>query len=118
LFNLTRNLGGAVGLAVINTMMNNRLDLHLARLRESISWGHTRAEEVLAALAGQFQARGSDAELAAVKQMAAIVRREALVFAMSDVFTALTLLFFALLLLIPLTRRPKPAPAGAGGGGH
>lgn len=118
LFNLTRNLGGAVGLAVINTMMNNRLDLHLARLRESISWGHTRAEEVLAALAGQFQARGSDAELAAVKQMASIVRREALVFAMSDVFTALTLLFFALLLLIPLTRRPKPAPAGAGGGGH
>ncbi len=30
LFNLTRNLGGAVGLAMINTIMNKRLDLHLA----------------------------------------------------------------------------------------
>ena len=32
LFNLTRNLGGAVGLALINTVLNARWDLHLARL--------------------------------------------------------------------------------------
>ena len=38
LYNLTRNLGGAVGLAVINTLLNNRLDLHLQRLRESVTW--------------------------------------------------------------------------------
>ena len=30
LFNLTRNLGGAIGLALINTVLNNRMDLHLA----------------------------------------------------------------------------------------
>ncbi len=30
LFNLTRNLGGAIGLAAINTWFNDRLDLHLA----------------------------------------------------------------------------------------
>ena len=34
LFNLTRNLGGAVGLAALNTVLNNRTDLHLARLHE------------------------------------------------------------------------------------
>ena len=39
LFNLTRNLGGAVGLALINTVLNNRMDLHLQRLRESVTWG-------------------------------------------------------------------------------
>ena len=29
LFNLMRNLGGAVGLAVINTVLNERTDLHI-----------------------------------------------------------------------------------------
>ena len=48
LFNLTRNLGGAVGLALINTLMNDRMDLHLARLHESVAWGHQKAEEMLA----------------------------------------------------------------------
>jgi DHA2 family multidrug resistance protein len=32
LFNLTRNLGGAVGLAVINQVLNERTDLHISRL--------------------------------------------------------------------------------------
>ena len=45
LFNLTRNLGGAVGLALINTLLNKRLDLHLARLHEQVTWGRAAAEE-------------------------------------------------------------------------
>ena len=48
LFNLTRNLGGAVGLAVINTVMNKRMDLHLFRLREAVSWGRGVADQTLA----------------------------------------------------------------------
>ena len=39
LFNLMRNLGGAVGLALINTLLDKRMDLHLERLRESVTWG-------------------------------------------------------------------------------
>ena len=39
LFNLTRNLGGAVGLAVITTVLNNRWDLHIERLHEMRSIG-------------------------------------------------------------------------------
>ena len=38
LYNLTRNLGGAVGLALINTVLNDRWDLHLARLHERFTW--------------------------------------------------------------------------------
>ena len=38
LFNLTRNLGGAVGLAALNTVLDNRIDLHFARLHEAITW--------------------------------------------------------------------------------
>ena len=33
LFNVMRNLGGAFGLAVINTLLDKRMDLHLERLR-------------------------------------------------------------------------------------
>lgn len=37
LLNLTRNLGGAVGLAIINTLLSHRSDLHYARLAEHVS---------------------------------------------------------------------------------
>jgi DHA2 family multidrug resistance protein len=117
LYNLTRNLGGAVGLALINSMMNDRMDLHLARLHESVAWGHEKAEEMLANLTFAMADRGSDAGLAATARLAAIVRREALVWAIGDVFTALTVLFLSLVLLTGLMRRPK-ARGGGGGGGH
>ena len=38
LYNLTRNLGGAVGLAGLTTVLNDRTDLHLARLHEAVTW--------------------------------------------------------------------------------
>ena len=37
LFNLMRNLGGAIGLAAINTWFNDRMDLHLQRLHEAVN---------------------------------------------------------------------------------
>jgi MFS transporter, DHA2 family, multidrug resistance protein len=61
-------------------------------------------------------ARGSDAELAATRQLAMIVRRQAEVMAISDVFLALTVVFLGCVSLAALMRRP--AAAGAGGGGH
>src|SRR6516165_7392760 len=47
LFNLTRNLGGAVGLAALTTILNDRTDLHLARLHESLSAAYRPALELL-----------------------------------------------------------------------
>src|SRR6186713_1993257 len=47
LFNLTRNLGGAVGLAVINQVLNERTDLHIVRLQERVHWGNATAVETL-----------------------------------------------------------------------
>jgi len=116
LFNLTRNLGGAVGLALINTVLNNRWDLHLARLHESVTWASDAALEQIAGLTSALAGLGSDAEVAALKQLAALVRREALVMAFADVFYILTFLFLALVIAAPLMRRP--APGGGGGGGH
>ena len=105
LFNLNRNLGGAVGLALINTLLNKRLDLHLARLHEQVAWGHARAEETLAGLAERL-ANTADAELAAVKQLARMVRVQAEVLSFADVFLALSILFASLALFAPLMSKP------------
>ena len=42
LFNLTRNLGGAFGLAAINTLLQSRTDLHVGAARPSTSPGARR----------------------------------------------------------------------------
>jgi DHA2 family multidrug resistance protein len=112
LFNLMRNLGGAIGLAVINTTLNDRLDLHLTRLHESVNWARQPAIEMLDRLTERFQ--GSDAQLMALKQMMGIVRQQAVVMSFADVFLILTLLFVALAALGVIMKRPAPAGAGAG----
>lgn len=114
LYNLTRNLGGAVGLALINTLLNKRLDLHLARLHESVTWSNPQALDTLNGLA-QKLADTADPQLAAVKQLGRMVRVQAEVMSFADVFFALTFLFAALSLFAPLMRKPEH---GAGGGGH
>ncbi|QRG08073.1 DHA2 family efflux MFS transporter permease subunit [Xanthobacter dioxanivorans] len=116
LFNLTRNLGGAVGLAVINTVLNNRWDLHLARLHEHVQWGSAAALERIDSMTAAFSGLGSQAASAGLKQMSLLVRREALVMSFADVFYLLTFLFLALVVATPLMRRP--ARGGGGGGGH
>ena len=113
LYNLTRNLGGAVGLACINTLINDRWDLHLQRLHESVAWGHEQAEATLAALTQAYAAYGSGAAAAATKKLAAMVRGQALVMSLADVFLALTVLFVALAAVTPLMSRPGRPGAGA-----
>ncbi len=116
LFNLMRTLGGAVGLALINTMIDKRMDLHLERLRERVTWGRVVADERFAGMTAALAARGSDAELAATKELALMVRRQAEVMALADVFLALTVIFMACVGLAAFMR--KPVAMGGGGGGH
>ncbi len=105
LFNLMRNLGGAIGLAGINTWFNDRMDLHLARLHEAVNTASIPAAEMLATLSARFQ--GSDAHAMALKELMAIVRRQAAVMSYADVFLMLTVLFLSLAALGLLMKRPK-----------
>ncbi|MDR3492974.1 MAG: DHA2 family efflux MFS transporter permease subunit [Ancalomicrobiaceae bacterium] len=114
LFNLMRNLGGAFGLALINTAIDKRMDLHLSRLHDSIAWGKEAAEETLANLTRQFAPLGSDAGLAALKRLSLLVRRQAEILALADVFVLLTVLFVVLISLTLFMRRPKMMGAGGG----
>ncbi len=109
LYNLTRNLGGAVGLAAINTLLNDRLDLHLVRLHEVVSQNNAAAQNWLATLAHNFANYGSDANSMALKKLAQMVRAQAYVMSMADVFVVLAVLFAATLLTIPFIQKATHA---------
>ncbi|WP_340107765.1 DHA2 family efflux MFS transporter permease subunit [Pikeienuella sp. HZG-20] len=107
LFNLMRNLGGAVGLAAINTMLTARTDINASRLAEHVSWGAPPAEERLEMMTRALASRlGPDAPLAALSRLGAMVHREALVLSFSEVFMALAMLFALIVGLTILLRRP------------
>ena len=112
LFNLTRNLGGAVGLAALTTILNDRTDLHLARLHEAVGWARQPVLEALDNMTQRFSSYGSDAQLMAIKQLNAIAHRQGVVMAFADVFLVLTVLFVGLAFLALIMKRPPQVAAG------
>src|SRR3569833_2913236 len=108
LFNLTRNLGGAVGLAVINQVLNDRTDLHIARLQDKVTWGNATATETLNMLAQRLQGMG-DSALMALKQLSQNLHRKAVVRGYGDAFFMLTLFYVCLSLMVMLLKKPASA---------
>jgi DHA2 family multidrug resistance protein len=113
LFNLTRNLGGAVGLALINQVLNQRTDLHIARLQERVHWGNATATETLNMFTQRMQGMG-DAALMAMKQLSQIVHRQAVVMGYGDAFFMLTLFYFGLSVLVMVLKKPAMLSSGSG----
>ncbi|WEK47841.1 MAG: DHA2 family efflux MFS transporter permease subunit [Candidatus Andeanibacterium colombiense] len=110
LFNLMRNLGGAVGIAVVNTWLQDNARIAAARLGEALGHGGARAGEVLGALTARLGAVTSDPAEAALGAQAAlgrVVAREALTLAFDDVFRLMAWMFLAALILVPFCRMPK-----------
>jgi DHA2 family multidrug resistance protein len=106
LFNLTRNLGGAVGLALINTILDTRTDLHILRLQERVNWGNATAVETLNMLTQKFQGMGN-ASLMALKQLSLIVHRQAVVMSFGDAFFLLTCFYLVLSAMVFFVRKPN-----------
>jgi DHA2 family multidrug resistance protein len=116
LFNLTRNLGGAIGLALINSILINRTALHTERLSEHVNWNNPAAVAQLNNMTANDTAHGLDGLAAATKQLGHMVQQQAYVMSFIDVFLLLTLLFAGLGAFALLMR--KPGQAAGGGGGH
>ncbi len=113
LFNLMRNLGGAVGLAVINQVLNDRTDLHISRLHERVNWGNATAVETLNMLQQKLQGMG-DSALMAMKQLSQIVHRQAVVMGYGDAFFMLTCFYIGLSFMVMLLNKPSSPMAGGG----
>ncbi len=113
LFNLMRNLGGAIGIAVVNTWLGDFTRAHAASLSAGLGERPDRAAELLAGLARNAQALTADAGHAlqiAQAQMGGVIVREALTLAFADTYRLMAWLFLAALLIVPFA---KPAPIGS-----
>jgi len=118
LYNLMRNLGGAIGLAVANTLMIQLNKQYYAVLRESVTPGSPQTQSLLTGLQEKMaQAGVPNDELAALKQLHGLVMREAEVLTLNTLFHIMALVFFLALLLIPWVRKVS-ADAGGAAGGH
>ena len=115
LYNLMRNLGGAIGLAVINTVLLHREAVHAARLVENLNPTRPEVRAVLDGLSAHFEGRIlGDPDAAALRAVTGIVERQVLVLSYSDCLLLMASVFFLALLLLPLLRPPRAQV----GGGH
>jgi DHA2 family multidrug resistance protein len=113
LFNTMRNLGGAIGIAAINTWLNDRTNLHWSRLTENLHAGDPRVQTWLQHAATQVGTAGSDPETTtrrAFDLLAHTVRQEAVTQAFADVFWLIAVLFLVVLIFAPLLKSTKTAP--------
>jgi MFS transporter, DHA2 family, multidrug resistance protein len=115
LYNLMRNLGGAIGLAMINTVLTERLALHQSRLSDHLSPTSPQLQSWLEGTTALLAERGiADPEAGAVGLLSSLVQREATILTFSDCLILMSGAFFLALLLMPLVRRPRGIGAAAG----
>jgi len=110
LFNLSRQLGGSFGIAILTTLLARREGLHRSRLVESFDPGNPMIAERLEALKNAFVAHGgsaADSTRVALAAMDHTVTRQASLLAFKDLFTVLLFMCAASLGLLLLFQRPK-----------
>ena len=110
LYNLTRDLGGAIALALLVTLMNNRLHFHWNRLIEDINPARPAVQHFLDMQTSRFNGLiPGDTARAAIKLLADTVQREALVLTYNDLLMLLGAAFAVSLVLIPFVKNPRSA---------
>jgi DHA2 family multidrug resistance protein len=121
LFNTMRNLGGAVGIACINTWLNDRTNDHWHRLTEHLTTADPQLQTWLHNVTQHLAPSAADAGLIdhrALSMLAGTVRTEAVTMAFADSFHLMAMLFLAGLIFVPLLHRPKVASAKAQEAAH
>ncbi len=91
LFNMLRNLGGSVGIAILATLFSLREKFHSAKLVEGISLYRFNSAYRIQQLSQAFQLQGLDPVMATRKAhlfLDAGVRKQAMVMAFNDCFLA------------------------------
>ncbi|MGA8380485.1 MAG: DHA2 family efflux MFS transporter permease subunit, partial [Stellaceae bacterium] len=114
LYNLMRNLGGAIAIAAIGTILNNRLWFHWNRLIEDVNPARPAVQHFLDAQSSRLGAMvPGDPSRAALELLAQMVERQALVMSFNDVLMVMGGAFLVGLPLTLLLRRPRSAVRGA-----
>src|SRR5262249_40070615 len=111
LFNMMRNLGGAVGIALLQTFLTKREHFHSNILTHSVSLFEEATRARLAKLTSYFMAHGiTDPALAAHKAIVAVglkVRQQANIMAFSETFCLLGIVLVVALVATLLLKKPQ-----------
>lgn len=114
LFNLMRNLGGAIGIALCATILNDRANLHFMRLAEHLNASNEAMLQWQDTVAGLFGSQLGDAvagQAAALRQLWQLTYREALTMTFADAFLVVAGCFVLATAMVPLMRRVAPPQA-------
>jgi len=116
LFNMFRNLGGSIGIALLATQLDLREKLHSARLGETVTLFDPATVERLQVFANGFIAKGATEATAAAQALGAVakvVRREASIMAFGDCFLILGLVLAVMIPLVWFCHASKGTSAAA-----
>lgn len=116
-YNLTRQLGGSIGIAVLTTLLTQREAFHKDNLVSSISVYNPETQQRLSQLTGYFQSQGADIATAQQQAYAAlqqIVNQQAAVLSYADIFRFVGVVFLCSLPLLLFLGKGKGAKVSAG----
>jgi MFS transporter, DHA2 family, multidrug resistance protein len=120
LYNLFRNVGGSVGIAVVNTILARHSQLHQNELVRSVTSSSVTVQNQLHTLQQYLQSQGAGPVDAMQKAYALIggqVARQALLWSYVDDFRYMALLCFACIPIVFILKK-SVARRGAAGVGH
>jgi DHA2 family multidrug resistance protein len=112
LFNVLRNLGGAVGLAFMDTIRDIRVDYHWAQLIPAIDTNRAVVIEELTKAQLSVAGVASDPAAAAIKQIADRVMQQAQVLAFNDLFLWIGLIYVCVLPMMFFIRKTQNEDTG------
>ena len=114
LFNLMRNIGGSIGIAVTGTMVARHQQANIAIMGSHVTAMDPETQTMFAQLRAGFMAAGADVVTATNRAYGALfgmVQQQAAIVSFVGLFELLGIIFFALLPLVLLMKRPR---TGAG----
>jgi DHA2 family multidrug resistance protein len=107
--------GGAIGIAVCGTILNNRSNLHFLRLAEHLNASNTAMVDLLqkitAADAAAWAGDAVHGHAAALKRLWSLTWREVQTQTYADAFLAIGVCFVVATLMVPLMRKVAPPRA-------
>ena len=115
LYTVTRNLGGAVGLAVVATLINQRNWTHWQALAESTRLSRPAVREGLSSMSAMLAPQlGAGSHAGAISMLAQQAYQQASTMTYGDMYFLLSISTALSVLLVPLIQKPRQSVEGVG----